>query len=94
MLARRDAVADAAKSYDWPLLLQQLDRTPELVNSWRVAGSAWYSPLHQAAHGGAPTDVVDRMLALGAWRTLRTAAVELAVDIARKQTARSSSRGA
>jgi hypothetical protein len=82
-LARRDAIADAGRSYDWPVLLQLLERTPSLVNSWRVAGTACYSPLHQAAHGGAPTEVVDRILALGAWRTLRTAASELAVDIAR-----------
>lgn len=83
-LARRDAIADAAKFYDWPALLGHLAGRPGLVNSWRAGGTAWFTPLHQAAHGGAPVDVVEQLLALGAWRSLPTAAGELAVDLARQ----------
>jgi hypothetical protein len=83
VLAKRDAIADAGKAYDWQVLIERLERTPALVNSWRVGGTAWYAPLHQAAHGGAPANVVERLLELGAWRRLATAARELPVDIAR-----------
>jgi hypothetical protein len=82
-LAMRDEVANAAHDYQWPVLLQRLERTPALVNSWRLGGTAWYTPLHQAADGDAPVDVVERMLAMGAWRTMPTAARARAVDIAR-----------
>lgn len=78
----RHAVADAAKSYDWPRLLDLLARHRGMVNVSRLDGKAWYAPLHQAAHGGAPVDVVERLIGLGAWRTLRNAAGERPVDIA------------
>jgi hypothetical protein len=80
----RDALADAAKAYDWSAVLLLLEREPALVNSWRVGGTSWYTPLHQAAHGGAPPEVVERLISLGAWRTLRNAKGQLAVDIAQE----------
>ena len=83
VLAKRDAIADAARSYDWQGLLPLLERTPALVNSWRVGGTALYTALHQAAHGGAPIEVVERLVAFGAWRTLPTSTGERAVDLAR-----------
>jgi hypothetical protein len=80
----RDAIADAAKAYDWPAVFRLLKEHPDDVNGWRVGGTSWYTPLHQAARGGAPREVVERLVALGAWRTLKTAKSELPVDIARK----------
>src|SRR5947207_4253139 len=47
--------------------------------------TSWYAPLHQAAHGGAPPDVVNRLIAVDAWRALRTASGERPVDIARRR---------
>ena len=52
------------------------------MNSSRPGGRARYAPLHQAAHGGAPAQVVRRLLEMGAWRTLRTRRGERAVDTA------------
>jgi hypothetical protein len=80
----RDALADAAKAYDWPSVFRLLEEQPGFVNGWRVGGTSWYTPLHQAARGGAPVEIVERLIALGAWRTLKTAKGELPVDIARK----------
>jgi len=85
LLAERDAIADSAKVYDWPTLLRLLGNHANHINAWRTGGTSWYAPLHQAAHGGAPIEVVEQLLALGAWRTLRTAKDELPVDIARRR---------
>lgn len=78
----RHTIADAAKSYDWPRLLDLLARHGGHINVSRLDGKAWYAPLHQAAHGGAPLEVVEQLIRLGAWRTLRNAAGERPVDIA------------
>ncbi|HEY1015652.1 MAG TPA: hypothetical protein VGE07_23280 [Herpetosiphonaceae bacterium] len=81
----RHRLADAAKAADWPQVLAILEQRPDLSNSTRPDGHAWYAPLHQAAYTGAPLAVVERLLALGAWRSLPTAAGELASTIARRQ---------
>jgi hypothetical protein len=44
-----------------------------------------YTPLHHAAYGNAPVEVVQQMIKLGAWRTLRNNADERAVDIAKRK---------
>lgn len=82
-LESRDAIANAAKEYDWQTVVRLLDVDSSLVNTWRVGGKSWYAPLHQAAHGGASSAVVERLITLGAWRSLCTAGGERAVDIAR-----------
>ncbi|GAA5441499.1 ankyrin repeat domain-containing protein [Deinococcus caeni] len=78
------AVADAARDYQWARLLDLLTRDPGRINADRIGGSSGYTPLHQAAHGGAPVEVVQALPELGALRTLRTTAGEQAVDIARQ----------
>src|SRR4051812_43980235 len=78
----RQQLADAVKAYDWDNALAILARHGDLINSTRPGGRSLYTVLHQAAHGGAPTEVVEQLLALGAWRTLRTAEGERPVDIA------------
>lgn len=79
------AVADAARDYQWARLLDLLTHNPGRINSGRIGGSSGYAPLHQAAHGGAPAEVVQALLELGALRTLRTTAGEQALDIARQR---------
>ncbi len=79
----RQRLADRARVYDWGEMLAILSTHPHLVNTARPGGRSLYAPLHQAAHGDAPADVVSRLLALGAWRTLRNARGERPVDIAR-----------
>src|SRR4051794_38098056 len=58
----RHALADAAKSYNWPRVFELLSEHKELVNTTRPGGSSLYAPLHQAAHGGAPVEVVQQLI--------------------------------
>jgi hypothetical protein len=78
----RHDLADAAKRYDWDRVLEILAVDASLVNTVRPDGTSCYAPLHQAAHGDAPAHVVERLLALGAFRTLRDARGERPCDIA------------
>lgn len=80
--ARRDALADAAKAYDWPGMLAMVRAGPSLANAARPGGKSGFAPLHQAAHGGAPVAVVEELVALGAWRTLRDGNGRRPVDVA------------
>lgn len=80
--AQRDRLADAARAGDWRSVFGILDDTPTCANSARLEGRSRYTPLHQAAWHGAPTETVERLLAYGAWRTLRARDAARAVDIA------------
>jgi hypothetical protein len=83
--AARVALADAAKGYHWSKVFEFLSKHPEFVNSWRPGGKSLCAPLHQAAHGGAPLEVVRRLLGMGAWRTLQNGRGERPVDVAAKK---------
>jgi len=80
--ALRHQLADAAKSGDWPQAIEVLSRNPKLANSTRPEGKALDAPLHQAAYGGAPVEVAEQLIALGAWRSLKNSNGEKPVDIA------------
>ncbi len=82
---KRLRLADAAKAGDWPVVLALLGRDRYLVNSSRPGGKSLYAPLHQAAYNGAPVDIVDRLIRLGAFRTLRNAHGERALDVAERR---------
>lgn len=83
-----DRLADAARDGKWDVVLD-LVRNPApwdvSVNQWRITGTSWFSPLHQAAWLGAPRSVVDELVTLGAWRSLRTADGERAIDLAQRR---------
>jgi ankyrin repeat protein len=81
----RGQLADRAKRYDWAGVFAILGEHPDMVNTSRPDGESWYAPLHQAAHGGATNDVVERLVDLGAWRLLPTARGETAVEIASRR---------
>jgi hypothetical protein len=81
----RQELANASKQYDWSSMLKLVEAKPELVNTVRPDGVSWYMPLHQAAHGNAPVEVVEKLLELGAFRTILTAKNERPVDIAERQ---------
>ncbi|KHL18341.1 UNVERIFIED_CONTAM: ankyrin [Mumia flava] len=84
LVSDANRLADAARSGAWDSVLSLLESSPWLgPNRWRVDGSSWFTALHQAAWHGAPVAVVERLVAMGAWRSLRTAAGDRAVDIAR-----------
>lgn len=78
----RQDLADAAKRCDWSRVLELLARDASLVNTVRPDGTSFAAPLHRAAHGDAPVPVVERLLALGAFRTLRNARGERPCDVA------------
>ena len=78
----RHRLADAAKAYDWSTVLGLLKQDNQLINVTRLGGQSRYAVLHQAAHGSAPASVIEQLLNLGAWRTLRTAQGERPLDIA------------
>ena len=76
-------LADAAKVADWAAVFTLLETSPWLgPNAWRITGDSWFTPLHQAAWHGAPVEVVERLVSLGAWRSLRESTGARAVDIA------------
>ncbi|MEV7006705.1 ankyrin repeat domain-containing protein [Streptosporangium sp. NPDC051022] len=78
---RRDRLADAARDHDWSTVFELLEKDRGQVNRGRLGGRSAYTPLHQAAWHGVRAEEVHRLIALGAWRTLRTARGERAVDI-------------
>ncbi len=82
VVEHRDRLAEAARSGDWPSVLTLLAAHPQWVNATRIGGESGYTPLHQAAWHGVPVAIVLRLVELGAWRTLRTAEGERALDIA------------
>ena len=81
----RHALADAAKSYNWPRVFELISEHKELVNTTRPGGSSLYAPLHQAAHGGASVEVAQRLIGMLAWRTLQNARGERPVDVGERQ---------
>lgn len=84
VVAASNRLADAAKAGAWDTVFDLLEASFWLgPNHWRVAGSSWCTPLHQAAWHGAPIEVADRLIALGAWRSLRDSSGQRPVDIAR-----------
>ena len=86
LLADSDGLADAARAGDWPAVFHVLDSSERIgANQWRVGGKPWFAPLHQAAWHGADPEVVDALLARGAWRSLRERSGRLPHDIARER---------
>jgi hypothetical protein len=85
IVGHADPLADAAKAGDWEVVFRLTDGVRGSVNSWRVGGRSFYTPLHQAAWHGASTDVVDRLVARGAWRTVTTADGLTPLDIAKSR---------
>ncbi len=83
--AVRQRLADVAKAYDWTTTLSILAENPSLINSTRPDGQSGYAVLHQAAHGCAPSVVIQQLINCGAWRSLRTTKGERAVDVAQRQ---------
>lgn len=81
----QERLADLAKTGNWEGVLTLLGQYRVLSpNSWRPSGTSIYTPLHQAAWHGAPAEVVERLVELGGWRTMRTAEGLRPVDLARQ----------
>ena len=50
---------DAAKAYNWQKVLKILGEHLGLINATRPGGKSLYTPLHQAAHGNAPLEIIS-----------------------------------
>jgi hypothetical protein len=81
--ARHD-LADAAQRYHWERVLEIVSASPDLVNSVRLGGSSRFTPLHQAAHGNAPLEVINALIALKASRAIQNARGERPIDVAQR----------
>ncbi|MCS6776674.1 MAG: ankyrin repeat domain-containing protein [Chloroherpetonaceae bacterium] len=81
----RHQLADAAKEYNWKKVLDILYAHPDLINATRPGGEALYTPLHQAVHGNAPLEVIQRLLDMGASLTVTNIDDERPVDIAKRK---------
>lgn len=81
-VTHRDHLADAARNGDWDRVFELIAAEPEHVNSTRLGGPSGFAPLHQVAWHGAPAAVADRLVALGAWRTLRNSVGDTPAEIA------------
>ncbi len=81
----RHQLADAAKTYNWQKTLEILKKHPDLINATRPRGESLYTPLHQAAHGNASPEVIQKMLEMGASLTIKNLDDERPVDIAKKK---------
>jgi len=81
----RDALGAAAEKYKWGVVREVLGVFPQFINCSAYGSKTLYTPLHHAAEGNAPPEVVRSLIELGAWRTLETARGERAVDIARRK---------
>jgi len=63
-----------------------LKQRPDLVNIPFLDDPLWFAPLHQGAYNKAPLKVIQKLLSLGAWRTLKTIKGEKPVDLCPKGT--------
>ncbi|WP_040859811.1 ankyrin repeat domain-containing protein [Nocardia niigatensis] len=89
VVGHMDAIADAARIGNWDQVLNLMTEGPralrapgDVVNSTRVGGPSGYAPLHQVAWHGGPVAVAERLIELGAWRTLRCGIGQTPLDIA------------
>lgn len=81
----REKLASSAYHSDWNSVFQILRQNSEWVNFTKVGGVSRYTPLHQAAYNGAPIEVVEVLLYMGAWRAIRNQHGKRPIDIAQDQ---------
>lgn len=79
-------LAEYFKTRKWDKGLKILKQRPDLVNIPFLDDPLWFAPLHQGAYNKAPLKVIQKLLSLGAWRTLKTIKGEKPVDLCPKGT--------
>ncbi|CAL4102304.1 unnamed protein product [Meganyctiphanes norvegica] len=82
-----EKISDWSYSHNWNELLKCLSDNQEYINRTRLARDSTtppklFTPLHQAAYGKAPKNVIENLLNLGASKTLKTTEGQTAYDIA------------
>lgn len=78
-------LANAARSHNWDIVFSILDEHEELINCSRPGGASLYTPLHQVAYAGGPIEVAQRLVDMGAWRTIQNCRGERPVDVAERK---------
>lgn len=90
----RHALADAARDAEWTRAFEVLQKyrnwcdptgPGDWVNATRPDGPSWYAQLHHAAWHGAAVEIAERLIGLGAWRTLRNSRGERPLDVAERR---------
>ena len=84
-----DKIANLSYGYNWTELLDVLEENKSKINCCRLSGEGsspkLFTPLHQAAYGSAPFAVIQKLIDLGASKTLKTnERKETAYDIAKR----------
>jgi hypothetical protein len=82
VVVRNHRLADAAKAGRWAEVFEVLELQWVSVNQWRIGGTSWFTPLHQAAWHGASASVVTGLLERGALRSLPARDGHTAYDVA------------
>lgn len=85
----RRGLFEAAGRSQWSEVFQRLERSREkMLDSYQVnvvapGDHSWQTLLHVAVLGGAPAEVVERLVGMGHFRSVRCAAGERPLDLAR-----------
>jgi hypothetical protein len=73
------------KAHEWDEMFTILDKDPELINTCFLDSPSWHAPIHQLALENSPSEIIEKILSMGAWRTLKTINGDKAIDIANKK---------
>ena len=72
------------KNSEWSSVIEIASADINLVNCVRPGSDSFYTILHGAARIGAPIEVIEKIIELGAFRTMKTKNGETAFDLAIK----------
>jgi len=78
----RENLEQVIKTHKWNDIFAFVEKRPDLINAAFLDNSSWYSPLHQLTAENSPAEVIEKIVSLGAWRTLKTFDGDKAIDIA------------
>lgn len=81
----RKEITNAAQGHQWDTLLNLLTAVgnKDWVNAVHLDDPSFDTPLHEAARGGAPEYVIQKLIELKAFRTIRNAQGKRPIDVAR-----------
>ncbi len=85
VVALRQQMSRHIKAGDWQALMALVERSPGFIHAPRLDDAALNTLLHEIALQPVPLHFATRLVALGAWRSLRNAAGERAADLARQR---------
>lgn len=81
----RKQIAKVIKAHQWNKAFLLLQERPDLINATFLDEMSWYAPVHQITFDNSPIEIVEKILSIGAWRTLKNSDGNKPVDIANKE---------